>query len=126
MAARSYIGIGSIRYRVTFKGPGGHSFGSFGTVNPVHALGRAIARIADLQVPSSPRTTVQPSVAQTCWSEARPEGSRTMNRLSAVARAGQSPHKNRKPHTTLDLMIYRLFFLLKPNPSCASDSLAVS
>jgi tripeptide aminopeptidase len=53
----TYIGIGSIRYRVTFKGPGGHSFGSFGTVNPVHALGRAIAKIADLQVPSSPRTT---------------------------------------------------------------------
>jgi tripeptide aminopeptidase len=50
-------GVGSIRYRVTFKGPGGHSFGSFGTVNAVHALGRAIARIADLQVPTAPRTT---------------------------------------------------------------------
>lgn len=53
----THIAIGSARYRVTFKGPGGHSFGSFGTVNPVHALGRAIARMADLQVPSSPRTT---------------------------------------------------------------------
>jgi tripeptide aminopeptidase len=53
----TYIGVGSIRYRVTFKGPGGHSFGSFGTVNPVHALGRAIAKIADLQVPSLPHTT---------------------------------------------------------------------
>jgi tripeptide aminopeptidase len=51
------IGVGSLRYRVTFKGPGGHSFGSFGIVNPVHALGRAIGRIADLQVPASPRTT---------------------------------------------------------------------
>src|SRR3990170_950334 len=45
------------RFRVTFKGPGGHSFGSFGTVNPIHALGRAMARIADFQVPTSPRTT---------------------------------------------------------------------
>jgi len=53
----TYIGVGSIRYRVTFKGPGGHSFGSFGTVNPVHALGRAIAKVADLQVPTMPRTT---------------------------------------------------------------------
>jgi acetylornithine deacetylase/succinyl-diaminopimelate desuccinylase-like protein len=53
----THIAIGSARYRVTFNGPGGHSFGSFGTVNPVHALGRAIARMADLQVPSSPRTT---------------------------------------------------------------------
>jgi acetylornithine deacetylase/succinyl-diaminopimelate desuccinylase-like protein len=53
----THVAIGSARFRVTFKGPGGHSFGSFGTVNPVHALGRAIARIADFQVPASPRTT---------------------------------------------------------------------
>jgi acetylornithine deacetylase/succinyl-diaminopimelate desuccinylase-like protein len=53
----THIAIGSARFRVTFKGPGGHSFGSFGIVNPVHALGRAIARIGEFQVPSSPRTT---------------------------------------------------------------------
>ena len=53
----THIAIGSARFRVTFKGPGGHSFGSFGTVNPVHALGRAVARVADFQVPGSPRTT---------------------------------------------------------------------
>lgn len=51
------IAVGSLRYRVTFKGPGGHSYGAFGLANPVHALGRAIARIADLQVPQSPKTT---------------------------------------------------------------------
>jgi tripeptide aminopeptidase len=38
----TYRGIGSHRYRVTFKGPGGHSFGAFGLVNPHNALGRAI------------------------------------------------------------------------------------
>lgn len=38
-----YGGVGSHRYRVTFKGPGGHSWGAFGTANPHHALGRAIA-----------------------------------------------------------------------------------
>ena len=53
----THIAIGSTRFRVTFKGPGGHSFGSFGTVNPVHALGRAVARIAEFRVPHSPRTT---------------------------------------------------------------------
>ena len=53
----THVAIGSARFRVTFKGPGGHSFGSFGVVNPIHALGRAIARIGDLQVPNSPRTT---------------------------------------------------------------------
>jgi acetylornithine deacetylase/succinyl-diaminopimelate desuccinylase-like protein len=53
----SHIGVGSHRYRVTFKGPGGHSYGSFGVANPVHALGRAIAGFADLQVPADPKTT---------------------------------------------------------------------
>lgn len=53
----THVAIGSTRFRVTFKGPGGHSFGSFGIVNPVHAVARAAARIADFQVPTSPRTT---------------------------------------------------------------------
>jgi acetylornithine deacetylase/succinyl-diaminopimelate desuccinylase-like protein len=49
--------VGSHRYRVTVRGPGGHSYGDFGIPNPVHALGRAIAGIAAIQVPASPRTT---------------------------------------------------------------------
>ena len=51
------VAVGSLRYRVSFKGPGGHSFGSFGVANPAHALGRAVARIAEFKVPSEPRTT---------------------------------------------------------------------
>lgn len=35
-------GLGSIRYKVTFNGPGGHSWGAFGLANPHHALGKAI------------------------------------------------------------------------------------
>ncbi len=50
-------GVGSNRYRVTFSGPGGHSYGNFGMANPIHALGRAAAAIAALPVPSNPRTT---------------------------------------------------------------------
>jgi tripeptide aminopeptidase len=53
----THIGVGSLRYRVTFTGPGGHSYGDFGLANPAHALGRAIARIADIQVPAVPKTT---------------------------------------------------------------------
>lgn len=49
--------LGSRRYRVTLEGPGGHSWGDFGVVNPVHALGRAIARLADYHAPHEPRTT---------------------------------------------------------------------
>jgi tripeptide aminopeptidase len=50
-------GVGSKRYKVTYKGPGGHSYGAFGIPNPIHALGRAMAQIADIQVPASPKTT---------------------------------------------------------------------
>jgi tripeptide aminopeptidase len=49
--------VGSRRYRIAVTGPGGHSYGAFGLANPVHALGRAIARIADFQVPAEPKTT---------------------------------------------------------------------
>jgi acetylornithine deacetylase/succinyl-diaminopimelate desuccinylase-like protein len=48
---------GSRRWEFTFKGPGGHSFGNFGNPSAAHALGRAVARIADLQVPADPKTT---------------------------------------------------------------------
>ena len=49
--------VGSKRYKVTYKGPGGHSYGAFGIPNPIHALGRAMALIAEIQVPTSPKTT---------------------------------------------------------------------
>jgi tripeptide aminopeptidase len=51
------IGVGSRRYRVTFKGPGGHSFADFGMPNPANALGRAIAKIAEFHLSDGGRTT---------------------------------------------------------------------
>ena len=50
-------GVGSKRYRVTFKGPGGHSFSAFGLVNPAYAMAGAIARFSRIEVPASPKTT---------------------------------------------------------------------
>ncbi len=50
-------GLGSHRYRVTFKGPGGHSYGAFGLVSPAFAMGNAMTKFSRLQVPASPRTT---------------------------------------------------------------------
>ena len=49
--------VGSKRYDVKFKGPGGHSYGAFGMPSAIHAMGRAIALISDVQVPASPKTT---------------------------------------------------------------------
>jgi len=51
------VGVGRFRYRLIYKGPGGHSYGAFGRVNPIHALGRAIAAVADFQVAEEPKTT---------------------------------------------------------------------
>jgi len=52
------LGTGSHRYEVTFKGPGGHSFGAFGQVpSAIHGMGRAIAKISDIQTPAVPKTT---------------------------------------------------------------------
>ena len=49
--------VGSNRYKVSYKGPGGHSYGAFGMPSPIHALGRAIAKISAIQVPKTPKTT---------------------------------------------------------------------
>jgi acetylornithine deacetylase/succinyl-diaminopimelate desuccinylase-like protein len=57
VSAITYLATGSHRYEITYKGPGGHSFSAFGTPSAIHALGRAIARIADLKVPKEPKTT---------------------------------------------------------------------
>ena len=51
------VAVGSRRYRVTFRGPGGHSFSAFGLANPIGAMGRAIAKIAEFQVQSEPKAT---------------------------------------------------------------------
>ena len=49
--------LGSRRYRVRLRGTGGHSWSDFGIANPVHALGRAIAKLASYPAPRDPRTT---------------------------------------------------------------------
>jgi acetylornithine deacetylase/succinyl-diaminopimelate desuccinylase-like protein len=68
--------VGSHRYRVTYEGPGGHSYGAFGMPNPAHALGRAIAGIAELRVPRDPKTTFSVGVI---------EGGTSVNSIPAAA-----------------------------------------
>ncbi len=52
-----FTGTGSVRFKISFKGRGGHSFADFGLPNPIHAMGRAISKLADIQVPKMPKTT---------------------------------------------------------------------
>jgi tripeptide aminopeptidase len=60
MGSGHYIttgGVGSRRYRVTFNGPGGHSYSAFGLVNPATAMAGAMAELGAIKVPTSPKTT---------------------------------------------------------------------
>ncbi|MEQ1604374.1 MAG: M20/M25/M40 family metallo-hydrolase [Pyrinomonadaceae bacterium] len=68
--------IGSNRYRVTFRGPGGHSYFEFGRPSAIHALGRAIDKIAKLTVPKDPRTT---------YNVGKIEGGTTVNSIAQTA-----------------------------------------
>jgi acetylornithine deacetylase/succinyl-diaminopimelate desuccinylase-like protein len=55
-------GVGSKRYRITFKAPGGHSFGAFGVVNPMFAMADTISRLGRVPVPTEPKTTYSASM----------------------------------------------------------------
>ena len=68
--------LGSRRYRVEIAGPGGHSWGDFGLPNPVHAIGRAIARLAAYPLPREPRTT---------FNVGRVEGGASVNAIPETA-----------------------------------------
>ncbi len=54
--------VGSKRYHIVFRGPGGHSLMAFGTVNPLYALGDVVSQMAAIKVPKEPRTTFCASV----------------------------------------------------------------
>ncbi len=55
-------GTGSKRYHVTFKGPGGHSYGAFGTVNPMTAMAKSVVDLYAVETPKDPKTTYSASV----------------------------------------------------------------
>ena len=70
--------VGSKRWRITVRGPGGHSYGAFGTPSAIHGLGRIIAAIADLAVPQQPKTTFNIGII---------EGGTSVNTIAAHASA---------------------------------------
>ncbi len=50
--------LGSLRYRITYSGAGGHSWTAYGTPNAVHAAACAAAALSRLAIPSVPRSTL--------------------------------------------------------------------
>jgi tripeptide aminopeptidase len=73
-----HVAVGSKRWRITVHGPGGHSYGAFGTPSAIHGLGRIIAAISDLQVPQEPKTTYNVGII---------EGGTSVNTIAALATA---------------------------------------
>lgn len=55
-------GTGSKRYRITYKGPGGHSYGAFGLVNPMTAMSQTVIDLYKISPPTQPKTTYAASV----------------------------------------------------------------
>jgi len=91
--------LGSKRYHVTFRGPGGHSWAAFGVANPANAVGRAAALLADLPPQQTPRTTCAVvrlgggtglnSIPQEAWFDLdlRSEDPRALAQLDVTVRA---------------------------------------
>jgi acetylornithine deacetylase/succinyl-diaminopimelate desuccinylase-like protein len=91
--------LGARRYRVTYHGPGGHSWAAFGVANPAHAVGRAVAAIADLPAHGAPRTahsvvrlgggTSLNSIPQEAWFDLdlRSEEPRALEKLDTAVQA---------------------------------------
>ena len=55
-------GTGSRRYRITFTGPGGHSFGDAGIVNPFYAAAQAMTELGRIPLKAEPKMTCNPTV----------------------------------------------------------------
>jgi acetylornithine deacetylase/succinyl-diaminopimelate desuccinylase-like protein len=116
------VGIGSRRYRVTFRGPGGHSYDNFGRADPMSALGLAIASLSRLEVPAVPRTTFSVgrigggtsinSIATEAWMEVdlRSSDNAALMQLEAGLRASvqrglDEENKRRKSHDPLTVAV---------------------
>jgi acetylornithine deacetylase/succinyl-diaminopimelate desuccinylase-like protein len=108
--------LGARRYRVTFAGPGGHSWAAHGVANPANAVGRAIDLIAAVPTHDAPRTTHAivrlgggtglNSIPQTAWFDIdlRSEDARMLERLdelvqAAYQRALLEENRRRRPGT---------------------------
>jgi tripeptide aminopeptidase len=54
----THVAVGSRRFRISVRGPGGHSWGDFGRPNAIHGLSRLIAEFDAIPLPRSPKTTL--------------------------------------------------------------------
>lgn len=57
-----HAAVGSKRYHAVFSGPGGHSYGAYGIVNPMAAMSAAVTELYKIETPTEPKTTYSASV----------------------------------------------------------------
>ncbi len=76
---------GSRRFKIAYVGPGGHSFSAFGMPSATHAMGRAIAKMADVETPLNPKTTFTVGTVK---------GGTSVNAIAADAEIGLDMRSN--------------------------------
>jgi tripeptide aminopeptidase len=111
-------GVGSVRVRARFRGPGGHSWAAFGVANAASAVGRAAAAVADLVIPRDPPSSLSVvrlgggtglnSIPQEAWLDLdiRSEGAEALQKLesqvvAALERARDAENTRRTPGTPI-------------------------
>ncbi|MBI3940844.1 MAG: M20/M25/M40 family metallo-hydrolase [Acidobacteria bacterium] len=123
--------LGSKRFRIAFKGPGGHSYGAFGLVNPAFALGNAMAKFAKMRTPKTPKTTFNVgivgggtsvnSIPSESWMEIdlRSESPRQLNQLveKSLAIMRQAAEEENRVRSTLEGKIELDIQLIGDRPS---------
>ncbi len=118
--------LGSTRYRIIFEGPGGHSWGAFGYVNPIHALSAAISNFdqeANIFTQQGPKTSYNigrigggtsiNSIPYSAWAEVdmRSESPESLKEIEAIllkatsqALKDQNEQKRRGPELELKMI----------------------
>ncbi|OYV64522.1 MAG: hypothetical protein B7Z72_13125, partial [Gemmatimonadetes bacterium 21-71-4] len=114
--------LGARRFRVTFQGPGGHSWAAFGAPNAIHAAAGATARLSAIPLPTTPRTTLSVgrigggisvnSIPDHAWLEldVRSAGERQLDRMEAEVHraiaAAVDQENDRRTHDTPALSVH--------------------
>ncbi|MFT4056913.1 MAG: M20/M25/M40 family metallo-hydrolase, partial [Novosphingobium sp.] len=96
-------GTGSRRYKVTFNGPGGHSMGDFGIVNPAYAMANAMVGFGKIKAPAEPKTVYNVGIL---------EGGTSVNSIPFATAMTIDMRSNGKPE--LDAEEKQFLALLQP------------
>lgn len=111
-------GVGSVRMRARFRGPGGHSWAAFGVANAASAVGRAAGALAEITIPRDPPSSLSVvrlgggtglnSIPHEAWLDLdiRSENAESLQKLesqalAALERARDAENARRTPGTPL-------------------------